>query len=563
MSRLAAPTALAADAFSSPLIDAPSIPWDAHLQPTGMLYSPAARAAHAQALAGLYALAPSPPHSMSSSGTRAPSPIAPANVLKSRVPSPAVASEQTLCLPTHQVFDIPPGGFPIEHSPSPSPSPPPEERQEEQSCERLSISINPSLAAVPAKRASSSAPSASSSKKPRATTSTKDFVPPDVSGLSKREARLVKNRAAAFLSRQRKREEFECMEIRVAELEQENARLLALSQQAQQPSQDEELLSEVEQLRKQLVEMQERERVLAEELSRKQRSPSPAPSSTSSLKSESSEPQLSALRSTRMDRSGASLGLMVLLCALPTLLSLPSHSHSQSALPSTFTMPLAHATSALPSSALDMQSFLPAHSDFDWLDAMGADAGADYDFNMDFSKEDKTRLASVAVTAATLSGNKLEFVSDDGESQLPLGDLGALDISFDALPSENGKIRVRIHPPSTSVTPSAADSPASSQADEDHAMSISEPSNAPSPASVEADALGPFLGTGANVDFNALMGLNREDELAGLDLDWDSVSGGFSRAGSPGANGRRRVRIALRGMPGKGREGGEWEVEMC
>lgn len=53
-------------------------------------------------------------------------------------------------------------------------------------------------------------------KRPRAPPSgpisTKDFVPPDVSGLSKREARLVKNRAAAFLSRQRKREEFELME---------------------------------------------------------------------------------------------------------------------------------------------------------------------------------------------------------------------------------------------------------------------------------------------------------------------------------------------------------------
>jgi hypothetical protein len=42
---------------------------------------------------------------------------------------------------------------------------------------------------------------------------TADFVPPDVTGLSKREARLVKNRAAAFLSRQRKREEFEAMEL--------------------------------------------------------------------------------------------------------------------------------------------------------------------------------------------------------------------------------------------------------------------------------------------------------------------------------------------------------------
>ena len=35
------------------------------------------------------------------------------------------------------------------------------------------------------------------------------FVHPDTSGLSKREARLVKNRAAAFLSRQRKREQYE------------------------------------------------------------------------------------------------------------------------------------------------------------------------------------------------------------------------------------------------------------------------------------------------------------------------------------------------------------------
>ena len=43
--------------------------------------------------------------------------------------------------------------------------------------------------------------------------STRDFIPPDVSGLSKREARLVKNRAAACLSRQRKREEFENMEV--------------------------------------------------------------------------------------------------------------------------------------------------------------------------------------------------------------------------------------------------------------------------------------------------------------------------------------------------------------
>ncbi|KAN0062667.1 hypothetical protein ACQY0O_004857 [Thecaphora frezii] len=40
------------------------------------------------------------------------------------------------------------------------------------------------------------------------------FVHPDTSGLTKREARLVKNRAAAFLSRQRKREQFEELEVK-------------------------------------------------------------------------------------------------------------------------------------------------------------------------------------------------------------------------------------------------------------------------------------------------------------------------------------------------------------
>ena len=53
------------------------------------------------------------------------------------------------------------------------------------------------------------------------------FVPPDTSNLSKREARLLKNRAAAFLSRQRKREAFELLEEKVSELERENAKLIS------------------------------------------------------------------------------------------------------------------------------------------------------------------------------------------------------------------------------------------------------------------------------------------------------------------------------------------------
>lgn len=66
-----------------------------------------------------------------------------------------------------------------------------------------SVSSNTSSTALPTKK--SRAP-------PSGPISTRDFIPPDVSGLNKREARLVKNRAAAFLSRQRKREEFESLE---------------------------------------------------------------------------------------------------------------------------------------------------------------------------------------------------------------------------------------------------------------------------------------------------------------------------------------------------------------
>lgn len=86
-----------------------------------------------------------------------------------------------------------------------------------------------------------------------------DFVPPDVSGLSKREARLVKNRAAAFLSRQRKREEFELMEVRLQEVLEENARLKS-GAPAASPS------DEVQRLQEALRIAEEREQQLKKEL---------------------------------------------------------------------------------------------------------------------------------------------------------------------------------------------------------------------------------------------------------------------------------------------------------
>lgn len=140
---------------------------------------------------------PSPPHSVGSLSSASPIPVS--RVLRNRMTPDSSDSEQQLCLPTHQLFDM-------SYAPSPEPmsSPP-------AAPEPLPPARSESASLVPAKRSSSLAPS--SAKKPRGTTiSTKDFVPPDVTGLSKREARLVKNRAAAFLSRQRKREEFESME---------------------------------------------------------------------------------------------------------------------------------------------------------------------------------------------------------------------------------------------------------------------------------------------------------------------------------------------------------------
>ena len=124
-------------------------------------------------------------------------PDSPVMQLKSRLSPDGSSDGEQLCMPTHQLFDLP--TTPVTgRSPSPSVS-----------GEQQSFSGG-------VKRQGSF--TTTGSRKPRERMSTKDFIPPDVSGLSKREARLVKNRAAAFLSRQRKREEFENMEVYVTRL---------------------------------------------------------------------------------------------------------------------------------------------------------------------------------------------------------------------------------------------------------------------------------------------------------------------------------------------------------
>ncbi|KAF8070734.1 hypothetical protein FPV67DRAFT_1412709 [Lyophyllum atratum] len=545
---------IASDApLLSPLADA--APWDA-------LYSPIPDAfSH-------YYLAPSPSSSSSNS------PVPTSRMLKMRMsPDSASDTEQQLCLPTHQVFD-----FPEQFAPAPASVP---EQQE-----RLSISIN--AAAIAASMASkrSASPTPSVTKKPRAAgerINSKDFIPPDVSGLSKREARLVKNRAAAFLSRQRKREEFECMEVRVAELEQENARLLALTQNGDSTpadaSSDGELASEVEKLRAELAAAKERELRLSAELASK--SQTAAAVNPPAIKVEEvSDPQLPLSSSTRSSapsphKSGASFGLMVLLCALPTLLSMPMNS----AIPKSFAIPDAPLPAA--PAAFDFNSYLP--NDYDWSRTAGNTMMDLDDFDMS--------------SALPSTSRKLEF-STSGASMDADNGLGGLDISFDALPVDNGKIRVRIHPSSSassratspglasysdaksdlaswntesesaveaSFSPQSFSSSSLSTLSTSSLSSMSSSSSYISPRSPGGD---PFFGIGAASDYSmpysnevSEMFGQMDDMLPGTnDFGQDM---GFGSEYSVGDNAKRRVRIALKSMPAAGGEGGEWEVQIC
>ena len=147
-----------------------------------------------------YTLPPSPPASVSSNTED--SPQLGAKLIRPRfTPESQSESDQQSCLPTNQVFDL--DGVEAHSSSSSVSSPPLMPRQ-------LSLSSDNG---PPLKKAFSTIGGVKKGRGNGERITTKDFVPPDVTGLSKREARLLKNRAAAFLSRQRKREEFEAMEM--------------------------------------------------------------------------------------------------------------------------------------------------------------------------------------------------------------------------------------------------------------------------------------------------------------------------------------------------------------
>ncbi|KAH8103173.1 hypothetical protein DFH11DRAFT_1657120 [Phellopilus nigrolimitatus] len=414
--------------------------------------------------------------------------------------------------------------------------------------------------------------------------STKDFVPPDVSGLSKQEARLVKNRAAAFLSRQRKREEFELMEIRVAELERENKSLRDLAEDRSPSSQLSSHLeaspdsSELDHLRVQLAAARQREAELARRLetSQQQRVKTELcePVLSEGSSSGTSTPILGAGSPLRNivgnSKGGASLGLMVLLCALPSLLSRPS-SGSRSTLPTS--------QSFMDHIQWDTPSFFPAATEgaasaLDWeFDWSGSDSGAglssevgrSVDMDVDSQNQDSNEEGT---------WKKLEF---EGENNLGLGGLGlgALDISFDTRRTKDGKIRVRVHS-SSQLSLEPASPSLGPTADGSHSTSVST-------------SVVDSLAIDGESSFSGLSFPSRNEASSSLDSDVDPFSlslidsdplGPFFGAGTPSAPGvqgspfdfyhvptqtnkettRRRVRIALKGLPQPGSEGGEWEV---
>jgi hypothetical protein len=238
---------------------------------------------------------------------------------------------------------------------------------------------------------------------------------------------------------------------------------------------------------------------------------------------------------------------------------------TQSTLPTSFTLP-GSGSSALhapSSSGLDLKSLIL--NDCDW--SRGSGSGS----MMDLDVPEPGRISAVP----TSKKRKLEFA--DGA----LSGLEGLDISFEASHADNGKIRVRIHSPSTSSTGSDARMPP-------YASSLSPPwsSSDSLPASeASSDSLSGSLHSVSSIESDPFLGMSTSSAFElphyasddSLPMSWYgnrdlSSSADFCRPlfepdfgfGSEfGASGKRRVRIALKSMPTAGGEGGEWEVQFC
>jgi hypothetical protein len=234
----------------------------------------------------------------------------------------------------------------------------------------------------------------------------------------------------------------------------------------------------------------------------------------------------------------------------------------QSTAPTSFAIPNPFPTSS--ASTFDYNAFLPG--DYDWSKATTTM------MDMDFDADIPTQHDNTAI-------RKLEFTGADSDS---LANLGDLDISFDTSPSDGGKIRVRIHPPSvpssreSSVKPDTA--PVSPSSSSSSLWSATDPDSFSKWGISSTPNNDPFLGVGSSsesADFGMMMPFSSDGSIR---FDHDTSGGSIesetqfgsgesyvSPDGTQGSalGGKRRVRIALKSMPQAGGEGGEWEVQLC
>lgn len=217
---------------------------------------------------------------------------------------------------------------------------------------------------------------------------------------------------------------------------------------------------------------------------------------------------------------------------------------------------------------------------------------------MDLDVDDQGRISSASATSSVHPSaplpQKLEFA--DMPSVDGLADLSGLDISFDASSDENGKIRVRILPASSSTPSSRAGSvvddvtSSGGWTDERSDLGLensftSDPytttkfstSSTSLSSSFPMTSSDPFFGVGTDADFGmGALSYNYGSPMYGPEGDLpgdysspDAISaleseyGGSDSLSSTSCAGKRRVRVTLKSMPTASNEGGEWEVQFC
>lgn len=229
-----------------------------------------------------------------------------------------------------------------------------------------------------------------------------------------------------------------------------------------------------------------------------------------------------------------------MLCALPTLLSMPTPS---SLPPAPFSLPASAASATLGSShGFELASALPEQ---DWRSSGMMDLDCD-----------------LRTFASPQSGPRtLEFV-DAGADALGLGNL---DISFDAAPSDAGKIRVKINSPTSTTKPRSRSSSSLATWAGAHPNPFASP--IPGHAYPQLSDGDPFFGVGSSA-FGLASPMNLPASIGdfaspnGYGSSLFGIGPDLSGRSSAAASGKRRVKISLKSMPAAATDGGEWEVEV-